>query len=301
MSKKKLKNHQWTEVAVTDFINELRLFECDRESEEFAIRARIFIGAVVECKTKSDSVYDKMGLELMRTIIDCLKSFEPSKGNFMHYLNASLKNAKNQYCRDKERQEVPYSLPKKQSKAEKKLFHWLKEHDWPYLTNQAMEELSEQFDVDKKIIENAYQIEAARKAESCYINDDDEAVSIEIADTEQGFSSLENEDVLDALCRFLVQYINEHPKKAILWSAIMTNEICSVVLSVYNQEEQRRKLAILEKWNVFHEEVYQKCMKKTECKLQGQELAQLLEKDNATISREKSSFHEYFRNTLKKG
>lgn len=299
MAKKKLKITTWSETAIDEYVSALGLFECDRESEEFAILARSFIGEVVECKMKSNAKYAEMGKEIMEAVLLCLKKFDSSQGDFVHYLNVSLKNAENKYARNDERLKNPISLPSKRTIEEKKLIHWLKEHDWPYLTNQQMGILSKQFHIAIEKIKKIYEIEAFRKAESYLINDDGDEVAIDIPYIEEGFAPQEIEDFLDNQCRFLAEYIKEYPKKSILFSAIMTNQVSSVVLSVIAPGNQRRCFDILRRWDVFHEDVYRQCVKKNKHKLQGQEMATLLEKDNATISRAKDAFHEYLRSKIK--
>ena len=86
----------YTKEEYESYINNADFFECGRE-RDFALyesKRNLFIVRLMEYYKKyifSESTMLNSGLDLMETANYCIKSFDPSKGEFLHYFNTALK------------------------------------------------------------------------------------------------------------------------------------------------------------------------------------------------------------------
>ena len=299
---KKYKITSWETDALNQFIVDIGLFKYERESEERSERARFFVGEAYAFLRSKDDLIEFMGVELMETIIACIDSYNPELGNFVHYLNRSIRYAKYRYYKDQNNLERAIHVSAEQQALAKKIILYLNENDCPYLSDETAKELAHNYDVEKKQIVEAYQ-SSFIVAESSFIDEDGEEVPIDIPYEDKNFLSIASEDHLDFFCDILEKELEKYPKRRGLYAAIMTNWSCEVIFDD-SHPKILQWIKVLEKHNLLHGNVGKLCYKRfkngEKPTLKGKELAERFKKDNAVISRAQSEIRSMLVEALKK-
>lgn len=292
----------WKKEELNRFIEDIGLFQYERESEERSERARFFVGEAYAFLSSKEKVIELMGSELMKTIIGCVNNFDPEKGDFSNYLNASIKNAKNTYYNKEANIERSLHISAAKQKLAKKIVSYLDERELPYLSKDMAKELALKFGVKEKEILKAYQSHFI-VADSSFVDKDEEETEIDIPCEDKNILSVASEELLDLFCDILEKDLEKHPKRRDLYAIIITNWTCE---AIFNDLKIKKIpwITVLRKHDLYHKGVYSLCYKRSQNgknpSLQGQELAKILKKDNAIVSRAQNEIRSMLAEALKK-
>lgn len=280
----------WEKDVLNQFIVDIGLFEYERGSEERSERALFFLEKAYEFLSSKEKQIELMSVELMETIISCLDSYNPELGNFVHYLNRSIRNAKCRYYKDKNNLEQAIHVSAEKQALAKKIISYLNEKECPYLSDEVAEELALSFGVNKKKILEAYQ-STFIVVESCFIDEDGEETEVDIPYEDKNILSIAGEDTLDFYCDVLEKELEKYPKRREMYAAIMTNWTCEAIFEDLTTKKVPW-INVLKKHNLLHRKVLKLCYERFKNGkppvLKGQELAKGFKKDNAVISRAQS-------------
>ena len=280
----------WEKDVLNQFIVDIGLFEYERGSEERRERALFFVEKAYEFLCSKEKLIESMNLELMETIISCIDSYNPELGNFVHYLNRSIRNAKCRYYKDKNNLERAIRISAEQQALAKKIISYLNEKECPYLSDEVAEELACSFSVNKKKILEAYQ-STFIVAESCFIDEDGEETEMDIPYEDKNILSISGEDTLDFFCDILEKELEKYPKRREMYAAVMTNWTCEAIFEDLTTKKVPW-INVLKKHNLLHRKVLKLCYERfkngEKAALKVQELAKGFKKNNAVISRAKS-------------
>ena len=195
-----------------------------------------------------------------------------------------------------------YKLVYEIAELAKKIVSYLEEHGRPYLSDEDAEYLADSFGVKTTQIMKAYQ-SSFIVAESSFVNEDGEETAIDIPYEDKNILSIANEECLDFFCDVLEKDLEKHPKRRGLYAGIMTNWTCK---TIFNDLKIKKVpwITVLKMHHLLYGKVGKICYERYKNgenpSLQGQELAKILKKDNAIVSKAQSEIRSMLAEALKK-